>query len=51
METRCGAETEGKAVQRLPPPGDPVHIQLPNPDTVVDAKKWSLIELFSERLC
>jgi hypothetical protein len=26
-ETKCGAETEGKAIQRLPPPGDPSQIQ------------------------
>jgi hypothetical protein len=25
-ETKCGAETEGMAIQQLPPPGDPSHI-------------------------
>jgi hypothetical protein len=46
METKCGAETEGKAIQRLPPPGDPSHIQRPNPytDTIVDARKCLLLE-------
>jgi hypothetical protein len=38
IETKCGAETEGKAA----PPGDPSHIQSPNPDTIVDAKKCML---------
>jgi hypothetical protein len=32
-ETKYGAETDGKA-----PPGDQPYIQLPNPDTIVDAK-------------
>jgi len=27
MKTKCGAETEGKANQRLPLLGDPSHIQ------------------------
>jgi hypothetical protein len=26
------------------PPGDPSHIQTPNPDTIVDAKKYLLME-------
>jgi hypothetical protein len=34
METKSGAETA--------PPGDPSHIQSPNPDTIVDAKKCML---------
>jgi hypothetical protein len=34
MGTKCGAETA--------PPGDPSHIQTPNPDTIVDAKKYLL---------
>jgi hypothetical protein len=34
-ETMCGAETEGKNIQRLPHLGDPSHIQSPNPDTTV----------------
>ena len=38
-ETKCGAETEGKAIQRLPPPRDPSHIQTPNPDTTADTRK------------
>jgi hypothetical protein len=33
MEIKNEAETEGKAIQRLS------HKQLPNPDTIVDAKK------------
>ena len=41
-ETKCGADTEGKAIQRLPPLGDPSHIQSPNPDTIVDANKHLL---------
>ena len=41
-ETKCGAEAEGKAIQRLFPTGDPSHIQTPNPDTIVDAKKCLL---------
>ena len=50
METMCRAETEGKAVQRLlhpetTPPGDPCHIQLPNPNVIVDAGKCLLIEI------
>jgi len=31
METKCGAEAEGKAIQRLPHLGDPSQIQPPNP--------------------
>ena len=42
METNCGAETEGKVIQRLPDLGNPFHIQSPNPDTIVDAKKCIL---------
>jgi hypothetical protein len=38
-ETKCGAETEGKAIQR---PGDPFHIQTPNPDSIADANKCLL---------
>jgi hypothetical protein len=41
-KTKCRAETEGKATQRLPPNGDPYHIHITNPDTIVDAKKWWL---------
>jgi len=33
-ETKCGAETEQKAIQRLP-----MYIQPPNPDNIADAKK------------
>jgi hypothetical protein len=44
METKCGAETEGKAIQRLPSPGDPSHIQLPNPDAIVDTRMCLLID-------
>jgi len=43
METKCGAETEGKAIQRLPHLGiQPKHIQPPNPDNIPDAKKCML---------
>jgi hypothetical protein len=42
METKCGAETDGKAIQRLPHLGNPSHIQSPSPDTIVDAKKYML---------
>jgi hypothetical protein len=38
-ETKCGAETEGMTIYRLPIPKDPSHIQPPNPDTIVDANK------------
>ena len=41
-ETKYGAETEGKAIQRRPPPGYLFHIQLLNPDTIVDVKKYLL---------
>jgi hypothetical protein len=44
METKCGAETEGKAIQRLPHPY-PSHIQPPNPDLIVDARKCLLTEI------
>jgi hypothetical protein len=37
--TKYGAKTEGKTIQRLSYLGDPFHIQSPNPDTIVDAKK------------
>ena len=40
--TKCGAETEGKAIQRLPHPGNPSRIQTPNPETIADAKKCLL---------
>jgi hypothetical protein len=40
-ETKCGAETEGKAIQTALP-GDPSHIQSPNSDTIVDAKKYRM---------
>jgi hypothetical protein len=38
--TKSGAETEGKAIQRLP--HLPSHMQTPNPDTIADAKKCFL---------
>jgi hypothetical protein len=41
-ETKCGAETKGKDIQRLPHLEDPSHIQTPNPDTIVDANKCLL---------
>ena len=42
--TKNGAETEGKAIQRTALPGDPSHMQTPNPDTIADAKKCLLTE-------
>jgi len=39
VETMCGAETEGKANQRLPQLWDPCHIQTPKPDNIIVAKK------------
>ena len=44
METKYGAETERKAIQRLLHPGYPFHIQSPNSDSIVDAKKYLLIK-------
>jgi hypothetical protein len=39
-ETKYGAETEGKNGHlETAPPGDPSHIHLPNPDTIVDTNK------------
>jgi hypothetical protein len=39
--TKSGKETEGKAIHTAPP-GDPYHMQPPNPDTIADAKKCLL---------
>jgi hypothetical protein len=39
METKCGAETEGKITQRLPQLGNPSHIQPPKLDVIVGAGK------------
>ena len=41
-ETLCGAETEGKAVQRLHGSGDSPQLLSPNPDSSVDANKHLL---------
>jgi hypothetical protein len=41
METKCGAGTEGKAIQR---PKDPSYMQPPNKDVIVDAEKCLLIK-------
>jgi hypothetical protein len=38
-ETKFRAMTEGNIIQRLPHPGDPSHIQPPNPDTIAYARK------------
>ena len=38
-ETKFGAETERRTIQRPPHPGDPSHIQPPNPDTIAYARK------------
>ena len=40
--TKSGTETEGKAIQETTPPGDPSHMQTPNPDTIADVKKCLL---------
>jgi hypothetical protein len=42
IETKCGAETEGKVIKRLPRLGNPSHIHSSNPDIIVDAKKYML---------
>ena len=39
-ETKCRAEIEGKAIQRLSHLG--IYQTQPNPDTIVDAKKCML---------
>ena len=39
METKCEAETEGKAIQRTAPPRNPSYMQSPNLDAPVDARK------------
>ena len=41
-ETMCGAETGEKGHSETAPPGDPFHIQLPNPNTIRDANKCLL---------
>jgi hypothetical protein len=41
-ETKCGTETEEKAIQRLPN-WDKSHIQSPNAGTILDAKMCILI--------
>jgi hypothetical protein len=46
MQTKCGAETKEKAIQKLPH-----HIQTLNMDAIVDAGKCLLIWLSPERLC
>ena len=39
-ETKIGAETDGKAIQRLTvPPRDLSYMHTANPDTIADAKK------------
>ena len=40
-EIKCGAENEDPETA---PPGDPYHIQPPNPDTIVDANTCLLTE-------
>jgi hypothetical protein len=40
--TKSGAETEEKAIQKLPFLGNPSHLQTPNPDTIADSKKYLL---------
>jgi len=42
-ETKFGAETEGKTIQKLPHLEiQPICIQPPNPDNIADAKKCML---------
>ena len=41
MGTKNGAETGGKAIERLPHPS---LLQTPNPETIADAKKCLLSE-------
>jgi hypothetical protein len=41
-ETKCRAHTVEQAIQMTAPPGDPSHIQLQNPDAIVDANKCLL---------
>ena len=41
-ETKYGVETEAKAIPETAPPGDPSHIQSPNPHTIVDTNKCLL---------
>jgi hypothetical protein len=41
-EKKCGAETEEKCGAETAQPGDTSHIQLPKPDTIVDANKCLL---------
>jgi hypothetical protein len=43
-ETTCRADTEGKAILWLS------HVQLPNPDTIVDVNKWLLTGAFNSYL-
>ena len=42
IETKYEAKTEGKTIQRLPPPSDPSHIQLKISDTIIDTHKYLL---------
>ena len=43
IETKFGAEMEGiKDHPETAPPGDPSHMQTPNPDSIVDANKCLL---------
>ena len=43
METKCGAEPEGKAIQELPHLGNLSHIQLLNQDATEDTGNCLLI--------
>ena len=38
-ETKFRVQTEERTIQRLPHPGNPFHIQPPNPDTIAYAIK------------
>jgi hypothetical protein len=41
-EALCVAETDEKDIPKLPHLGNISHIQLPNPDIIVDANKYLL---------
>jgi hypothetical protein len=44
VEKKCGAETEGKAIQRLPQLGS-IPYTVIKPDTIIDAKECMLTGL------
>ena len=48
-EIKCKAETEGMTIQRLPPPRNPSHKQLPNTDTIVGTNKSLLYQVAPDK--